>query len=346
MLQSNTHSPISSIGEFSLIKHLTDSTVLHPTNDTIKGVGDDAAVLEKNDSTYTLVTTDMLLEGVHFDLSYCPLKHLGYKAAVVNFSDIYAMNGRPKYITINIGISNRFSIEALEELYAGIHLACKEHAVDLVGGDTSSARNGMVLSITCVGEVEKNKVSYRSGAKVNDLIIVTGDLGAAYLGLQILEREKAIFLENPNHQPDLEPFHYIIERQLKPEARKDTIQFLDENNIIPTSMIDISDGLSSELLHICKASNVGAKIYENKIPLDTQTQDVAHEWKLAAITAALSGGEDYELLFTVDQKYYEILKANPAISIIGHITEPTDGVYLVDNKEQFFEISARGWTAF
>lgn len=290
---------IATLGEFGLIRHLTKAITLR-NKSTLKGVGDDAAVLDYRDKQ-TLVTTDLLLEGVHFDLTYTPLKHLGYKAAVVNFSDIYAMNGQPKQITVSVGISKRFAVEDLEELYAGIMLACDVYSVDLVGGDTSSSLTGLTLSLTCIGEGETGKIVYRDGAKDTDLICVSGDLGAAYMGLQLLEREKNVFQGEKDFQPDFGGKEYILERQLKPEARKDVIAMLAEAGIVPTAMMDISDGLSSELLHIASQSGVGCRIYEDRIPIDYQTAIMAEEFNMNLVTAALNGGEDYELVFTVTQ---------------------------------------------
>jgi thiamine-monophosphate kinase len=293
-----------------------------------------------------LLTTDMLVEGVHFDLMYTPYRHLGYKAAVVNFSDIYAMNGTPLQMLVSIAVSSKISVEALEEFYEGLKHACKIYNVDLVGGDTTSSLSGMIISITLIGEVNKEKIVYRNGAKENDLICVSGDLGAAYLGLQVLEREKKIFKENPAIQPDLSGFDYVLERQLKPEARKDIISWLNENAILPTSMIDISDGLSSELLHICQQSEKGCQVYEEKIPIDVSSDTAANEFNLHAITCALNGGEDYELLFTVSIKDFEKIKSNSAISVIGHITDKNSGCCLVSKAGEFLNITAQGWNSF
>ncbi|MBO7724732.1 MAG: thiamine-phosphate kinase [Paludibacteraceae bacterium] len=338
---------ISELGEFGLIRRLTEDIEL--TNEsTIKGVGDDAAVIDFKDKQ-TLVTTDLLLEGVHFDLVYTPLKHLGYKAAVVNFSDIYAMNGRPTQIVVSIGISQRMSVESVEAIYDGILLACERYGVDLVGGDTSSSLTGLTISITCLGEVEKEKVVCRSGAKENDLICVSGNLGAAYMGLQLLEREKAVFLnteEKNRVQPDFATHDYILERQLKPEARKDIIEVLRKNDILPTSMIDVSDGLSSELLHICHASKKGCKVYEENIPIDYQTAKMAEEFNMNLTTAALNGGEDYELLFTVPLEKYELVKVLEEVRIIGHITSESEGTSLITRDGQSFELKAQGWNGF
>ena len=311
---------IASLGEFGLIDHLTKHVEVK-NNSTLKGIGDDAAVLDYKEKQ-VLVTTDLLLEGIHFDLTYVPLKHLGYKSAVVNFSDIYAMNGQPKQITVSLGISKRFSVEDLEQLYAGIQLACDVYHVDLIGGDTSASLTGLAISITCIGEANKEKIVYRNGARENDLICVSGDLGAAYMGLQLLEREKKVFAGEKNFQPAFEGREYLLERQLKPEARKDIIEELAKRNIVPTAMMDISDGLSSELLHICRQSNTGCRIYEERIPIDYQTAVMAEEFNMSLITAALNGGEDYELLFTVPLAKHDDISALPGIRIIGHITAP------------------------
>jgi thiamine-monophosphate kinase len=334
---------LSDFGEFKLIEHLTKQVKIH-NKSTIKGIGDDCAILEYKDKQ-TLVTTDLLIEGVHFDLGYVPLKHLGYKAVMVNLSDVYAMNGVAKQITVSIAVSNRFSLEALEELYAGIHLACKTYKVDLIGGDTTSSTKGMLISITAIGEVDKNKVVCRDGAKESDLLVVTGDLGAAYLGLQVLEREKQVFKVDPNAKPELENYTYLIERQLKPEARKDIVQLLKDLEVKPTSMIDISDGLSSEILHICKQSKVGCNLFEDKIPLDQQVISTCEEFHLNSTTIALSGGEDYELLFTIAQNDYPKIKGNPNLTVIGHITEQSAGVHLVTRANQKIELIAQGWNA-
>lgn len=339
--QSSTS--LSDLGEFKLIEHLTRQTKIYHQN-TIKGIGDDCAVLE-NDKLQTLVTTDLLIEGVHFDLGYMPLKHLGYKAVMVNLSDIYAMNGVAKQITVSLAVSNRFTLEALEELYAGIHLACKNYQVDLVGGDTTSSTKGMLISITAIGEVDKKDVVYRSGAKPKDLLVVTGDLGAAYLGLQILEREKQVFQVNPNAQPELENYTYLVERQLKPEARKDIIELLKKLEVKPTSMIDISDGLSSEILHLCKQSNVGCNLYEDKIPMDQQVISTCEEFNMDSTTVVLSGGEDYELLFTILQEDYPKIKGNPNLTVIGHMTDEDEGKNLITRSNQKIELIAQGWNA-
>ena len=335
---------IATIGEFGLINRLTNSIKLvNPSSE--KGVGDDAAVLSYSADKKVLVTTDMLMEGVHFDLVYTPLQHLGYKSAVVNFSDIYAMNGRPKQITVSIAISKRFSVELIEQFYSGVRLACKQYGVDIVGGDTTSSFTGFAISISCIGEVDQDKVVYRSGAKDTDLICVTGNLGAAYMGLQLLEREKAVFAKTKSEdvQPDFAGKEYILERQLKPEARKDLIEELAKANILPTAMMDISDGLSSELLHICHQSQVGCRIYEENIPVDYQTAIMADELNMSPITAALNGGEDYELLFTVPLKYHDQISKIPDVKLLGHITKPELGSALITKDGKEIELQAQGW---
>ncbi|HBS11352.1 MAG TPA: thiamine-phosphate kinase [Flavobacteriaceae bacterium] len=334
---------LADLGEFGLIQHLTEN-VKTTHNSTVKGVGDDAAVLEFN-KKQVLVSTDLLIEGVHFDLSYMPLKHLGYKAVMVNLSDIYAMNGTATQITVSLAVSNRFPLEAIEELYAGIHLACESYKIDLVGGDTTSSTKGLLISITAIGEIDKKDVVYRNGAKPNDLLVVTGDLGAAYLGLQVLEREKQVFQANPNAQPDLENYTYLVERQLKPEARKDIPKLLKELDVKPTSMIDISDGLSSEIIHLCTQSKVGCNLFEDKIPLDQQVISTCEEFNMDSTTVALSGGEDYELLFTVDTADFPKIKANPNLTVIGHMTENNEGMNLITRANQKIELTAQGWNA-
>jgi thiamine-monophosphate kinase len=341
--KENSRTSLSELGEFKLIEHLTKHVKLHHAS-TVKGVGDDCAVLDYK-NYQTLVTTDLLIEGVHFDLSYMPIKHLGYKSVMVNLSDVYAMNGIAKQITVSIAVSNRFTLEALEELYAGIDLACKTYNIDLVGGDTTSSTKGMLISITALGEARAEDVVFRNGAKPNDLLVVTGDLGGAYLGLQVLEREKQVFQVNPNNQPDLEPYTYLVERQLKPEARKDIVKLLKILEVKPTSMIDISDGLSSEILHICKQSEVGCNLYEDKIPLDQQVISTCEEFNLNRTTVALSGGEDYELLFTVAQEDYPKIKGNPNLTVIGHMTDKREGVNLITRANQKIELTAQGWNA-
>ncbi len=334
---------LSELGEFGLINHLTKYFTIH-CESTEKAVGDDAAVLEFGDEQ-VLITTDLLIEGVHFDLGYMPLKHLGYKAVMVNLSDVYAMNGTATQITVSIAISNRFSLEALEELYAGIQLACNNYKIDLIGGDTTSSTKGMLISITAIGKAPKKDIVYRNGANKNDLLVVSGDLGGAYLGLQVLEREKQVFQANPNAQPELENYSYIVERQLKPEARKDIIKLLKELDVKPTSMIDISDGLSSEILHLCTQSEAGCHLYENKIPLDPQVISTCEEFNLDATMVALSGGEDYELLFTISQQDFPKIKANPSLTVIGHMTDKSEGVNLITRANQKIELTAQGWNA-
>jgi thiamine-monophosphate kinase len=334
---------LAELGEFGLINHITKYFKVENSS-TVKAIGDDAAVLDASEKQ-TLVTTDLLIEGVHFDLSYMPLKHLGYKAVIVNLSDVYAMNGVAEQITVSIAVSNRFSLEAIEELYAGIQLACETYKVDLVGGDTTSSTKGILISVTAIGKAEKEDVVYRNGAKETDLIVVSGDLGAAYLGLQVLEREKQVFKVDPNNQPDLDSYTYLIERQLKPEARKDIPGLLKEMEVKPTAMIDISDGLSSELFHICTQSKVGCKVYEDKLPLDPQVISACEEFELDSTMVALSGGEDYELLFTVPIADFDKIKGNPNFSIIGHITAENQGLNLVTRANQEIELKAQGWNA-
>lgn len=341
---SETQTEISALGEFGLIEELTKS-LNTKNNSTIKGVGDDAAVLDYSNEQ-TLVTTDLLLEGIHFDLTYVPLKHLGYKSAVVNFSDIYAMNGQPKQITVSIGVSKRFTVEHIKELYEGIKLACDVYGVDLVGGDTSASVTGLIISITCIGSAKKDAIVYRNGAKENDLICVSGDLGAAYMGLTLLERERIASAGQKDFTPAFGGKEYIIERQLKPEARKDIIQLLAEHNINPTAMMDVSDGLSSELLHICKQSGVGCRVFEERIPIDYQTAAMAEEMNLNVTTIAMSGGEDYELLFTVPLETNEQIAEIEGIRIIGHITKPEFGCALQTRDGGEIEITAQGWNAF
>jgi len=336
--------PIKNLGEFALIDHITKGFTIE-NESSQHGIGDDAAVLDHGKDP-TLISTDLLIEGIHFDLSYTPLKHLGYKAVVVNISDIYAMNSIPKQITVSVAISNRFTLEAIEELYKGINLACKNYKIDLIGGDTSSSVTGLIISISVLGSASKKKIVKRNGAKENDLLVVSGDLGGAYTGLQILEREKAVFKVNPNTQPDLSKYTYCIERQLKPEARKDVIELLDELEIIPTSMIDISDGLSSEILHLSKASEVGFHLFEEKIPIDPEVTMTSGEFKLNSTTSALNGGEDYELLFTINQKDFEKIKNHPFLSVIGHACDLKDGCQLITGLGHQIELSAQGWQSF
>lgn len=332
---------ISELGEFGLIDRLTAG--LKPVNSsTVKGVGDDCAIL-RNRETDILVTTDLLLEGVHFDLTYVPLKHLGYKSAIVNFSDVYAMNGTPRQITVSLGISKRFTVEHIEELFAGIRLACEIYGVDLVGGDTTSSRQGLVISITCIGEAPADKVVSRSGAKDTDLICVSGDLGAAYMGLQLLEREKIASAGQKDFIPKFEGKEYLVERQLKPEARRDIIEELAKAGIVPTAMMDVSDGLSSELLHICKQSNVGCRVYEDRIPIDYQTAIMAEELGMNLVTAALNGGEDYELLFTVPLHYHEQIEKLPDVKLIGHITKADLGCAMITRDGTEIPLRAQGW---
>lgn len=339
----NSRTNLSELGEFGLIELLTKNFAPKLPS-TIKSIGDDAAVIDHK-GLRTIVTTDLLLEGVHFDLAYMPLKHLGYKAVMVNLSDVYAMNATATQITVSIAVSNRFPVEALEELYSGIELASKIYNVDLVGGDTTSSTKGLLISVTALGTAAEDEVVYRSGAKPNDLLVVTGDLGAAYMGLQILEREKEVFKVNPNSQPDLDAYTYLIERQLKPEARKDIPPLLKTLEVKPTAMIDISDGLSSEIIHICKNSKVGVNLFEEKIPLDPAVISSCEEFELDSTTIALSGGEDYEILFTVAQADYDKIKGNPHFTIIGHMTEEKEGMHLVTRANAKIPLIARGWNA-
>ncbi len=335
---------ISELGEFGLIDHLTQN--MEPKQaSTVKAIGDDAAVIKGDSEHLKVITTDLLVEGVHFDLSYMPLKHLGYKAVMVNLSDVYAMNASATHITVSIAVSNRFPVEALEELYDGIRTAARLYNVDVIGGDTTSSRSGMLISITAIGEVTEDKVVYRSGARENDLLVVTGDLGAAYLGLQVLEREKQVFEANPNAQPELDSYTYLVERQLKPEARKDIPKLLAELEVIPTSMIDISDGLSSEIIHLCKNSKVGCNLFEDKIPLDPQVISTCEEFDLDSTTIALSGGEDYELLFTISTEDFPKIKANPNLTVIGHMTNEKEGMHLITRANTKIPLIARGWNA-
>ncbi len=340
-MQENNRTEISTLGEFGLIKHLTKDIELKNA-ETLYGVGDDAAVID-NGNQQTLVTTDMLMEGVHFDLVYTPLKHLGYKAAIVNFSDIYAMNGTPKQITVSIAVSKRFCIEDLEQFYEGLKLACQIHHVDIIGGDTTSSVTGLAISITCVGVANKDQIVYRNGAKETDIICVSGDLGAAYMGLQLLEREKAVFEGEKEINPDFTGKEYLLERQLKPEARKDIIDALAKEGIRPTAMMDISDGLSSELMHICSQSNTGCRVYEERIPIDYQTAVMAEEFNMNVTTCALNGGEDYELLFTVPLTSHDKVSAIKGVKVIGYITKPELGCALITRDNQEFELKAQGW---
>ena len=342
---SENSTDLSQLGEVGLIDHLTKNLEIKQAN-TILGVGDDAAVIDISEDEAMLISTDMLIEGIHFSLMYMPLKHLGYKAVAVNVSDICAMNGKAEQITVSLAVSSRFPIEALEELYEGINAACKFYGVDLVGGDTTSSLSGLTISITAIGRVKKSEITCRSGAKEFDLLVVTGDLGAAYMGLQVLEREKEVFKANPEIQPDLDGHDYIIERQLKPEARKDIIGFLKELEVVPTSMIDISDGLASEILHLCKSSKVGCHVYDEKIPIDAKTSMTAIDFNLDPSTCALNGGEDYELLFTIKQEDFDKIKGNPHMTIIGHITNEKDGIYYVDKNGSAITLKAQGWNHF
>jgi thiamine-monophosphate kinase len=344
MFENKERTDLAELGEFGLIQHLTDNFKIRHES-SVKGIGDDAAVLNGGDKQF-LVSTDLLLEGIHFDLAYVPLMHLGYKAVQVNLSDIYAMNGVATQITVSIGLSSKFPLEAVEEIYKGIELACNKFNIDLIGGDTSSSKQGLVISITSIGFAKKENVVYRSGANEGDLLCVSGDLGGAYVGLQILEREKQIFLENPNVQPDLEGKDYIIERQLKPEGRRDIVDLLEQMNILPTSMIDVSDGLASEIMHICKQSDKGCTIYEDKLPLDPMTYETARELGLDPTVCALNGGEDYELLFTIKQDDYTKLKHDVDITVIGHITDKASGCKMISKSNVVHELKAQGWNAF
>ncbi|MGG7033864.1 MAG: thiamine-phosphate kinase [Flavobacterium sp.] len=332
---------LSQLGEFKLIEHLTQNLEINQPS-TLKGIGDDAAILDFKDKK-AVVSTDLLIEGVHFDLAYVPLKHLGYKAVVVNVSDICAMNAKPTQITVSIAVSNRFPLEALEELYAGIALAAQQYKVDVIGGDTTSSQKGLIISITAIGEADSEEIAYRNGAKGNDLLVVTGDLGAAYMGLQVLEREKQVFQVNPNNQPDLDNYTYLIERQLKPEARTDVRTLLHALEIKPTSMIDISDGLSSEIIHLCKQSGVGCNLYEEKLPIDPQLINTCEEFNIDSTTVVINGGEDYELLFTISMEDFDKIKGNPNFTIIGHMTQESEGIHLVTRANTKIPLRARGW---
>ncbi len=338
--ESENRTELSELGEFGLIDHLTKN--LKPVNSsTVFGVGDDAAIIDNN-GFQTLVSVDLLVEGVHFDLTYTPFRHLGYKAIAVNLSDIAAMNGQARQVVVGLAVSNRFPLEAIEEIYEGMQMACKRYKIDLVGGDTTSSKSGLFISVTVIGQVESDKICYRKGASSGDLICVSGDLGAAYAGLLLLEREKAEFKANPAMQPDLEGYDYVLERQLKPEPRTDIVQQLTENGILPTSMIDISDGLASELMHLCRASGLGCRVYEDKIPIDATTIQVVEEFKIVSTLAALNGGEDYELLFTIRQGDFEKINKITGISIIGHMTTESNK-YLITNDSQAIELKAQGW---
>lgn len=335
---------LSELGEFELIKELTgDVEIINAS--TIKGIGDDAAVISAGNDAM-VVTNDLLVEGIHFDLMYTPLKHLGYKSVIVNLSDVYAMNAVPEQITVGIALSSKFSVEAVNQLYDGIKLACKLYGVDLVGGDTTSSLTGLMISVTAIGRAPYDKITYRNGAKENNLICVSGDLGGAYLGVQILEREKRVFKENPGAQPKLDDYTYVVGRQLKPEARKDVVEKLNELGVQPTAMIDISDGLSSELLHICTQSKVGCRVYEDKIPVNKETEKVAGELNIHPLTAALNGGEDYELLFTINMNDYDKIKDVEGITVIGHITNESEGYNLINNQGMPIKLKSMGWKNF
>lgn len=341
---SETRTEIAELGEFGLIDHLTKNFEIHNAS-TILGVGDDAAVLDPL-GKQIVVTTDLLVEGIHFDLMYTPLKHLGYKSVMVNLSDVYAMNAAPTQVTMSIAISNRFSLEALNEFYEGVYLACEKHGVDLVGGDTSSSNKGFIISVTAIGEAAPDKIVKRSTAQKGDLICVSGDLGGAFLGLTLMEREKKIYLENPQLQPDLENESYIVGRLLKPEARKEIIDFFEQNDILPTSMMDVSDGISSEVLHLCKQSNLGCVIYEEKIPVAEDSRKAAFKFGLDPTVCALNGGEDYELIFTLKQEDYDKITLNEEISVIGYMKDVTEGCKLLTRGGNSFDITAQGWNAF
>lgn len=343
MAEEIKRTQLSELGEFGLIDILTkDFTTRQPS--TIKGIGDDAAVMNFGNKK-CVVSTDLLIEGIHFNLSYVPLKHLGYKAIMVNLSDIYAMNAIATQVTVSIAVSNRFPLEALQELYEGMRLACELYKVDLVGGDTTSSTRGLVISVTAIGEAEEHKLVYRNGAKINDLVVVTGDIGGAYMGLQVLERERAVFEVNPAFQPDIEAYQYLIERQLKPEARKDIVELLEKLGVQPTAMIDISDGLSSEVLHLCQQSKVGCRIMEDKLPLDPTLINTCEEFNINSTTVAMSGGEDYELLFTISPNDYDKIKGNPNLSVIGYITDASMGIHLITRANEAVPIIAQGWNA-
>jgi thiamine-monophosphate kinase len=335
---------IASLGEFGLIEHLTKNIEIQNAS-TVLGVGDDAAVIDHL-GKQTVITTDLLLEDIHFDLSYTPMKHLGYKSIVVNVSDVYAMNATPTQVTVSIALSNRISLEAIDEFYEGVYAACEKYGVDLIGGDTTSSLKGFIISVTAIGEVNENKIVKRNGAKVGDLICVSGYLGSAFLGLTLLEREKRIFLENPGVQPDLENEKFVVGKLLKPEARKDIIEFLEQENILPTAMMDVSDGLSSELLHICRQSAVGCIVYEDKLPIHDDARNAAYKFKLDPTACALSGGEDYELLFTIPQTEYDKLVLNEQISVIGYVTELEEGSHIITKGNNKYGITAQGWNAF
>ena len=340
----NNRTEVSSLGEFGLIEHLTKNIEIHNAS-TILGVGDDAAVID-HFGKQTLISTDLLIEGIHFDLTYTPLKHLGYKAVMVNLSDIYAMNGMPTQITISLGISNRFSVEALTELYEGIYLACNKHGVDLVGGDTSSSGKGLIISVTAIGEVTPDKFVKRNTAEAGNLICVSGDCGGAFLGLTLMEREKKIFLENNAIQPNLENESYIVGRLLKPEARKEVVDFLQEAGITPTAMMDVSDGISSEVLHLCNQSGIGCRVYEDKIPISEDSRKAAYKFGLDPTICALNGGEDYELIFTIRQEDHDKIVLNEEISVIGYMTTLEEGCKLISRGGNEYPLTAQGWNAF
>lgn len=341
--KNQSKTDLEQLGEFGLIQHLTkDFSIAQPS--TLRGIGDDAAVLDFA-ADKVVVSTDLLIEGVHFDLAYAPLKHLGYKAIVVNLSDICAMNAVPTQVTVSIAVSNRFPLEALEELYEGIALACNYYKVDLIGGDTTSSQKGLIISVTAVGQAKAEELVYRDKAQDNDLVVLTGDIGGAYMGLQVLEREKQVYLVNPNNQPDLSTYDYIIERQLKPEARTDIKQLLAELEVQPTSMIDVSDGLSSEIMHLCTQSKVGCNLFEDKLPLDPQFINTCEEFNIDATTIAINGGEDYELLFTIKMEDYDKIKGNPNLTVIGHMTPASEGIHLITRDNTKIPIKAKGWNA-
>ena len=342
MFENSSKTTLESLGEFGLIKKLTENYTTK-NSDIIKGIGDDAALIKTNPEKLHVISTDLMVENINFDLAYTPLKHLGYKAVVANISDIYAMNATPKFITVSVALSSKYTLEAIEEFYSGIYLACEKYGIDIIGGDTTTSPKGLTISITAIGEVSPEKYVTRSGCKPNDLLCVTGDLGGAYLGHQLMEREKRVFLANPDMQPDLEGYDYIVGRQLKPEARKDVIELLAELNILPTSMIDISDGLASDLKHIALQSNVGFSVYEEKLPVDTQTLQLASEFNLDATMCALNGGEDFELLFTISQSDFEKIKTNMDITVIGHATAHVNVCQLITPSGNQFDIKAQGW---
>ena len=341
--KNQSKTKISKLGEFGLIEHITSKFKIKNLT-TVKGIGDDSAVLNFSNK-HVVVSTDFLIEGIHFDLSYMPLKHLGYKSVAVNLSDIYAMNAMASQVTISIAVSNRFTLEAIEELYDGINTAAEFYGVDVIGGDTTSSVSGLTISVTAIGYINPNEAVMRDGAKTNDLLVLSGDIGGAFLGLKVLEREKEVFKVNPNSQPDLDQYSYIIERQLKPEARKDIVQLIEKLDFKPTSMIDLSDGLSSEIIHLCRKSNVGCNLYEDKIPLDPQVISTCEEFNLDSTTVALSGGEDYELLMTLSQNDYPKIKANPNLTVIGHITDKSEGINLITRGQEKIEITAQGWNS-